>query len=245
MKLRNQNKKEQSYKYLVVTTSWDDGQKIDLKLAKLLTKYGIKGTFYITKSYRDPLEKEAVVEIDQEHEIGAHTLNHVDLTDISISEARREIEGSKEYIEELIGHEIKMFCYPWGRYNDDIKKILKDAGFIGARTCSHGDFSMLNDPYEWQITLHASNGSPRMTFNIWRINHLSIRSLLDWEIRAKELFDLALKKGGVYHLWGHGSEFEEKNEWDKLERVLEYISNRDEAKYIANGKVLEELYESE
>ena len=244
MKLHRQNKKERVYKDLIVTTSWDDGQKIDLKLAKLLTKYNVKGTFYITKSYRNPLEKQDVVEIiDKEHEIGAHTLNHVDLTGIPISEATREIEGSKEYIEELIGHDIKMFCYPLGQYNEEIKMVVKDAGFIGARTCNHGDFGLPNDLYEWQITLHASNGSPLMTFNIWRFNRLSMRSLIDWEIRAKELFDLAFKKGGVYHLWGHVSEIEKKDEWDKLERVFEYISNREGVRYMTNGEVLERINE--
>lgn len=243
MKLRRQNKREKAYKDLVVTTSWDDGQKIDLKLAELLTKYGVKGTFYITKSYYDPLplEKQDVLGIDQKHEIGAHTLNHVDLINIPISEAKREIEGSKAYIEELVDHDIKMFCYPWGRYNDNIKKIVKDAGFIGARTCNHGDFGMPSDPYEWQITLHASNGSPRTTFRIWRKNRISIRAPIDWEIRAKLLFDLALEKGGIFHLWGHGSEFEAKNEWDKLEKVLRYISNKEGVKYATNGEVLEGL----
>lgn len=247
MKLRRQNIRGKPYKDLVVTTSWDDGQKIDLKLAELLTKYGIKGTFYITKYLHEPfpLEKQDAIEIDREHEIGAHTLNHVELTNIPISEAKREIEGSKAYLEELVGHDIKMFCYPWGRYNGDIKRIVKDAGFIGARTCNHGDFGMPSDPYEWQITLHASNGSPRTTFRIWRKNHISIRSLIDWEIRAKLLFDLALEKGGIYHLWGHGSEFEAKNERDKLEKVLGYISNRDRVMYLTNGEVLEMLYENQ
>lgn len=242
MKRYWQYKKKRQYKDLIVTTSWDDGQRTDVKLAKLLTKYGIKGTYYITKSYRDILEKQDVVEIDQEHEIGAHTLNHMDLTEVSISEAKREIEGSKAYIEELIGHDIKMFCYPKGRYHKEIKKIVKDAGFIGARTTNHGDFDMPNDPYEWQITLHASNGSPHMSFKIWRIYHLSIRSLINWEIRAKELFDLALEKGGVYHLWGHSGEFEEKNEWLKLERVLAYISDNKGVKYMTNGDVFKKYF---
>ena len=234
-----EHNKGKKHKILIVTTSWDDGQKIDLKLSELLTKYGVKGTFYITKSYRDPLEKRDVIEINRDHEIGAHTLSHVDLPDIPLSEAKREIEGSKEYIEELVGHNIKMFCYPFGRYNKEIKNIVKDAGFIGARTCIHGDFGMPRDPYEWQITLHASNGSPLMTFKIWRINCLSIKSLLDWETRAKELFDLALERGGIYHLWGHGYEYEKRNERDKLERVFKYISNREGVRYIANGRILE------
>lgn len=235
-----QNNRGKSHEDLLVTTSWDDGQEIDLKLAELLTKYGIKGTFYVTKSYYDPLplEKQDIIEISREHEIGAHTLSHVDLTSISVSEAKSEIVGSKLYIEEVIDRQIKMFSYPYGRYNEKIKKLVKGAGFIGARTTNQGDFGMPADPYEWQITLLASNGSPRSTFRIWRVNRISIRSLIDWEIRAKLLFDLALEKKGIYHLWGHGSEIDKKNEWDKLERVLRYVSNRDRVKYMTNWEII-------
>lgn len=229
---------------VVVTTSWDDGSVSDIKLSNLLEKYSLKATFYITKSYRyleRPLTIEEIIELSKKHEVGAHTLTHPDLDTISIESVKNEILGSKEYLENLLGREVKMFCYPRGRYNDEIIGGVKKAGFIGARTCSHGGFNMPDNPYKWQITLHASNGSPRMTFRIWRINHLSIRSLIDWEIRAKELFDLAFKKGGVYHLWGHGYEYEKRNEWDKLERVFKYISNREGVRYMTNGEVLERI----
>jgi peptidoglycan/xylan/chitin deacetylase (PgdA/CDA1 family) len=238
MKRYWQKNQHKTYEDLIVTTSWDDGQKTDIKLAKLLTKYDVKGTFYITKSYRDPLEKQDIIDLDIEHEIGAHTLNHVDLLNIPISEAKREIEGSKTYVEELIGHDIKMFCFPWGQYNEGIKKIVKDAGFIAARTCKPGDFDVPEDPYEWHITLHASNASPSLTFRIWRMNSISTKSLIDWEVRAKLLFNLALERGGIYHLWGHSYEIDEKTEWDKLERVLKYISNRLKVKYLTNGETL-------
>ena len=246
MKLRGQNKRKKTYKNLVVTTSWDDGSVSDIKLSNLLEKYSLKATFYITKSYRHlerTLTIEEIIEIGKKHELGAHTLTHPDLDEISIESAKNEILGSKEYIENLLGCDVKMFCYPRGRYNDEIIGIVKKAGFIGARTCNHGDFSMPNDPYEWHITLHASNGSPRVTFKIWRINRLSIKSLIDWEVRAKDLFDLGFKKGGVYHLWGHASEFERKDEWDKLERVFKYISNREGVRYMTNGGVLERINE--
>ena len=245
MKLHKENKGEKSYKNLVVTTSWDDGSVSDIKLSNLLEKYSLKATFYITKSYRyleRPLTSEEIIELGKKHEIGAHTLTHPDLDKISIESARDEILGSKEYLENILARDVEMFCSPRGRYNEEIKRVVKDAGFIGARTCNHGDFGMPKDPFKWQITLHASNGSPLMTFRIWRNNRLSIKSLIDWEIRAKELFDLAFKKGGVYHLWGHASEIEKKDEWNKLERVFKYISNREGVRYMTNGGVLEELY---
>ena len=246
MKPHWQNEREKSYKNLVVTTSWDDGSVSDIKISDLLEKYSLQATFYITKSYRyieRPLTIEEIIELGKKHEIGAHTLTHPDLDKISIESAKDEILGSMEYLENLLDCDVKMFCYPNGRYNGEIKKIVKDAGFIGARTCSHGDFGMPNDPYEWQITLHASKGSPLTTFKIWKTNRLSVKSLMDWEIRAKLLFDLALEKGGIYHLWGHAGEIEEKNDWDKLERVFKYVSNRDGVRYATNGKVLEGLYE--
>ncbi len=229
---------------LIVTTSWDDGQKTDLKLAKFLTKYGIKGTFYITKSYGSPLEKHDVAEIDREHEIGGHTLSHLNLPSIPIAEAEREIKGSKIYSEDIVGHSISMFCYPYGKYNKNIKKIVQDSGFIAARTSIHGSCDLPEDPYEWRLTLLASNGSPLAALKIWWKFHLwRVGALFDWESRAKLLFDLALRAGGVFHMYGHSTEFERNNEWDKLERVLDYISNREDVRYMTNGEAMEALNE--
>jgi len=224
---------------LIVTTSWDDGMLTDLKLAELLDKYGVKGTFYIPKCYLDnPLSREDMIALDQKFEIGAHTLTHVVLTAVSLEEARKEIEGSKAYLEDLLGHGISMFCYPKGRYNENVKRLVRTAGFIAARTCIPGSFSPPQDPYEWQITLHVSNGSPRMTLKIWRESGISIKSLLDWEVRARLLFDRALEKGGIYHIWGHSWEIERKHEWPKLERVLNYLSNREGVRYMTNGEAI-------
>ena len=229
------------YNRLIVTTSWDDGHKCDLILKKILDRYNIKGTFYATKNYLNPLEKQDLILIDTKHEIGAHTLVHPDLTQLSRENAISEIIGSKEYLEDILCHKITMFCYPSGKYNNEIKDIVKTSGFIAARTCLTGDFSIPKDPFAWQISLHASNGSPLVTFNIWKKNHLSIKSLFDWEIRAKLLFDKALETGGVFHIWGHSWELEKKGEWGKLERVLKYISNRKNVIYLTNGQVFHDF----
>jgi hypothetical protein len=223
---------------LIITTSWDDGCILDLKLANLLVKYGVKGTFYLPRSYLDNSVGTAdILSLAGEFEIGAHTLSHTDLTAIPLEQAEKEIRGSKLYLEQLLGRNIHMFCYPKGRYNDSIKGQVCGAGFVAARTVNHGDFNQPRDPYEWQITLHASNGSPLMTWRIWRKSGIPIRSLLDWEIRAKLLFDLALERGGIYHIWGHSWEIEKNREWTKLESVLGYIANRENIRYMTNGEI--------
>ena len=224
----------------MVTTSWDDGTITDLKLAELLEKYSIKGTFYIPKSFLDNLlPKKDIIALDEKFEIGAHSVSQPHLTKVSLSEAKMEIEDSKTYLEDLLGHSVPMFCYPRGSYNEAIKKMVKDAGFIGARTCEPGGLSLPRDPYHWHITLLASNDSPFMALNICRQFALwKVSALLNWESRAKLLLDLALEKGGVYHIYGHSEEFERNNSWDKLERVLKYLSNREGVKYMTNGKVI-------
>ncbi len=227
---------------LIVTTSWDDGTITDLKLAELLEKYGITGTFYVSKSIDSPLQDRDIVAIDKKFEIGSHTLSHPDLTKVSLSEAKKEIGSSKTYLEDLLGHPVFMFCYPYGRYNDRLKEIVKEHGFIGARTCEPGGLSLPQDPYQWHITLFASNGSPRIALRICRKARLwKIEALFDWESRAKILFDLALKEGGIYHLYGHSIKFERSNSWDKLERVLEYLSKREKVQYLTNSQIFQRL----
>lgn len=228
---------------LIVTTSWDDGTVTDVRLAELLEKYSIEGTFYIPKSYPDNLlPKEDIVALGKKFEIGAHSVTQPYLTKVTPAEAKREVEDSKIYLEDLLGHNISMFAYPRGNYNEIIKKIVKDCGFAGARTCDPGGFNLPQDPYQGHITLFASNGSPLMALKIWWKSHLwKVSPLLDWESRAKLLFDLALPKGGVYHIYGHSMEFERSRTWDKLERVLDYISNREGVRYMVNGEIFSNL----
>lgn len=228
---------------LIITTSWDDGTISDLKLAELLDKHGIEGTFYISRSStHNLLQQEDIAAIDKKFEIGAHTMNHPDLTRVSSSQVGKEIKGSKTYLEDLLGHPISMFCYPYGKYNDDLREMVKSHGFSGARTCEPGGLSLPRDPYRWHITLFASNDSPLMALKIyWKFRLWKISGLLDWESRAKLLFDLALEKGGVYHIYGHSEEFERNNNWDMLERVLDYISKREGTQYLTNGRIFQLL----
>jgi hypothetical protein len=60
-------------------------------------------------------------------------------------------------------------------------------------------------------------------------------------LKAKILFDLAFAAGGIWHLWGHSWEIDEHHDWQKLKRVLKYVSNRPDVQYLANGETLSAL----
>jgi peptidoglycan/xylan/chitin deacetylase (PgdA/CDA1 family) len=71
-------------------------------------------------------------------EIGAHTVNHPNLSRIPPAEARREIFDSKKILEDLTGRAIVHFCYPHGGWTPQVRDFVEEAGFETATTCDVG-----------------------------------------------------------------------------------------------------------
>lgn len=244
-------------KAIVVTTSWDDGHKLDLWVVELLDKYGLKGTFYIGRKYLDEqLGREEITRIDAAHEIGAHSLTHQRLDQLSFEEAQREIKGSKDFLEDLLGHTVNMFCYPGGFYNKQTLEIVKSSGFIGARTTQKFCVSV-NNSYLMGTTVHCYPHPLRKVnkdrymwnrslFQPLQQNYQGIRKLklpltsyFSWIGLAKATFDHVCQNGGIWHLWGHSWEIEKYGMWNDLEEVLSYVANGEGILYLTNGEVIE------
>lgn len=240
-------------KQIIVTTSWDDGNRLDLKLANLLKNYGIKGTFYISPKNRefkkeDLLKDEEIKKINSDFEIGAHTMTHPRLTKINEKEAFDEIMDSKKYLENITKKEIKCFCYPCGKYNKEIKELVKKAGFVYARTMRRFIFNFPKHFLSSGTTSEAYRNSlitlPIDSIKILmfsKFNLIEFFKNLHWEHLAKKTFDYIEKYGGVYHLWGHSWVFEKSNDWEKIERVLTYISKRKNINYLTNYETFKAL----
>lgn len=193
-----------------IITSWDDGYKLDLKLVKLLKKYKLPGIFFIPGN-RELLDFEIRDIAAQGFEIGAHTTTHSILSDLSARDVKWEIISNKQDLENIIKKEVKAFCYPRGKYNERIKKLIAKAGFKWARTVDVLNIDRPFDPYETKTTIHAYPQRKEYKKKYW----LSV---------AKDMFDDAKEKEGVYHLWGHSYELERYHIWDQLEELLQYIS---------------------
>lgn len=256
---------------VIVTTSWDDGHKLDLKVFKLLKKYALNGTFYIAPENRefdksDLLKSEDITEIAKYYEIGAHTLTHPLLPDdlptfifkylvkamkliqkenylvsprITPSYARKEIVLSKNYLENLTGNKIVSFCYPAGRRNSLIEKMVQECGFTFARTVDEYCFGLPKNMFTCGTSIHAFRHNhdflKRVKFSHWNITRFTENA--DWEILAKRMFDHILITGGVFHLWGHSWLIEQSREWNKLENVFSYISNKQGIEYVTNSEL--------
>jgi len=231
-------------KYCVVTTSWDDGHPLDLKLAGLLKKYDLKGTFYIplNNTEQTVIGERDIKKISKYFEVGAHGVSHEHLTTIPLREVIYEATKSKEFLESIIRKNVLMFCYPAGRYNKNIINILKDAGYVGARTVKQFQVRFPKDPFQIETTIHVHPFSYRKyTGNVLRnvnfsaLKHIKVfltkPSLVDISMYY---FDYIYKHGGVFHLWGHSWEIDKFGLWDELEKIFCYISSRSKVIYVPN-----------
>lgn len=252
-------------KKIIVTTSWDDGvEALDLKLANLLKKYELKGTFYFSKKLKfknknsvfREIKDEEIKEISTTQEIGAHTLNHFNLKEINEFSAREEIGNSKRWLEKLIKKPIKMFSFPYGATDERIVKMVKENGFIGARTTEVFKTNIENS-FLMGTTLHFLSFFPRNKeckfiekLKIFRQRiignykaiqkfKLPVNSLFGLNVLAENIFNQTLKEGGVFHIWGHAWEIEKYNLWDDLEKIFKLISKHKNILYLSNSEAIE------
>lgn len=237
-------------KEVIVTTSWDDGHILDLKLAELLKKYGLKGTFYIAPRNREfqpeeLLNAQQTLALSREFEIGSHTMTHPVLTALPPDAVTEELRSSKNFLANLIGREVSSFCYPRGAYNEQIATLVERAGYMYARTTKRFATDYAPSSRFEAMTSMETHRSPIPSFSIditriARLNDFNpVQTLrcLDWEVLARRMFDKVLAEGGVFHLWGHSWVVDRSNDWGRLERVFAYIGNHNQAVYLTNGEL--------
>lgn len=232
---------------LYVTTSWDDGDVLDLRLAALLERYKAKGTFYIAQTYQDHRLSEAqILELAHTQEVGAHTLNHPHLPRLTRGGKYKEVKGSKDWLERVLGREVPMFCYPFGDYDNESVEVVKEAGFKGARTVVSARTDK-GTAYEMPTTLQVypfpfhkrRRFEPlRQRYQTYSALGVSPWQMTSWQRATRAAFDVAYANGGVFHLWGHSWEVDENTMWDELDAFLKYAASKPDVRFVTNSELI-------
>ena len=233
----------------IVTTSWDDGDYTDLKLAELLRSRGIRGTFYVPINYRvRPLDHCQLRVLSSEgFEIGAHGFSHKPLWRLSPPELVQEVGPCKPILEDIIGRGVRMFCYPCGRYDARVVHALQAAGYWGARTvrllATRPAFNPFEMPTTLQIFPHPPSTYLKSVAGARSLESLrtclaQISRLGSWLELGKKLFDSVLEDGGIWHLYGHSWEVERLGLWDDLCEMLDYVGGREGVSYVPNSALV-------
>ena len=139
----------------LIAITFDDGlENLHTVAMPLLEQLGVPATVYVQtgilgERYPWALERSGLRMMNATQvrelaeagiEIGAHTVNHRDLSACSYDEALEEMAGSRDALEEIIGGPVTTFAYPYARHSEESRRAAEDAGFTAALS-----YSMLTD----------------------------------------------------------------------------------------------------
>lgn len=66
------------------------------------------------------------------HEVGAHTMDHVHLSQLSEQQAFEQLSLCKETLQAITGDVVDSFAYPYGDHNDKVRELVRQAGYTAA-----------------------------------------------------------------------------------------------------------------
>ncbi len=101
---------------LVSITIDDSGGSQPTIAVPLLTKYGLKATFFHVPNFLNwtPIARTLAA---QGHETGAHTMTHRSITALSAQELDNELRLSKQWLETNVSSPVESFASPSGAFN--------------------------------------------------------------------------------------------------------------------------------
>jgi len=242
-------------KPVIVTTSWDDGDPLDLRVVELLRSRGLPGTFYVPMigylGRRTIQAQDMRNMVNDGFEIGAHSYSHRSLDGMETFELQREVRQCRSRLEDITGRPVTMFCYPNGRYDRLTLEFIHKAGYVGARTTRMLRTDAGDNRYEIPTTVQAFPHPPLTSLknalkgrNVGSIARHTARvyGAADWVEFGKRTFDYVLEHGGVWHLYGHSWELEDFRLWDGLCMLLDHVAHRDGVEYLSNGEMAASVY---
>jgi peptidoglycan/xylan/chitin deacetylase (PgdA/CDA1 family) len=129
--------------------TFDDGLAATMHIAVgLLGERGAAATLYVPSgllgrehpdlaSGERILDRGGVREIaDAGVEIGAHTVDHVDLRTLPYADALDQLRRNKADLEDITGRPVRSLAYPYGAFGPDTIRAAQEAGFDSAWGCS-------------------------------------------------------------------------------------------------------------
>jgi len=169
-------------KYLMITA--DDGYQDNLtRMLPLLRKYNMKATVYVVSGEThnrwdvehptNPDVRVPLLSVDEIQaldnsghvEIGGHTLSHAKLDELDAEAQAKEIRENKRALEDILGHPILSFAYPFGYLNESAKTQVQEAGYAYAVATDSGPRAMHQDRFQ----IRRIAVFPRTdVFGLWR-----------------------------------------------------------------------------
>ena len=90
------------------------------EIINILKEYNATATFFLVGFWVDKYPEMVKAIDDAGLEIGCHSNTHPDLTNLSLTQIKEEIETANNRIKEITQKEVKLFRCPFGAYNNTV-----------------------------------------------------------------------------------------------------------------------------
>lgn len=218
------------FKQKAVTFSYDDDVVFNFRLKDMFDKYGAKATFNLNGGLfaEKPsdgriatLEDTVRILGDGNHEIALHGFYHKSLGLLEKATGLYDILQDRAALESAFGRIIRGMAYANGSVNEQVAENLRLNGIKYARTVkSTYDFHYPQDWLMWNPTCHH--------------NDPKIFELIDNYLNLKQRPPYAVPL--VFYIWGHSYEFEDCDNWGRMENILEKLNEKkDDLFFATNG----------
>jgi peptidoglycan/xylan/chitin deacetylase (PgdA/CDA1 family) len=131
-----------------IVISFDDGYRPQYTFAlPTLRKHGWPGLLNLKAEGSELYESNVKAMIAAGWELAAHTIHHLDLTELGPEELKEEVAGSRKILQEEFHVPVNNFCYPAGQFDETVIEAVEEAGYAGATTEIPG-FAEKDKPFE-------------------------------------------------------------------------------------------------
>lgn len=210
---------------LCLTFSYDDGSRVDERLANIFSEHGLKGTFNLNargilcgeRKHKILADELKPLFLDHGHEVACHGYDHPFEEKLPLPCVMEDIRQDRLALEAATGAPVRGFAYPFGTFSDDVKTLLKMMGIAYARTVKNckGTPYMPNDFLEWDPTCHHKDNildrvDPFLNTPAWYGTHM-------------------------LYVWGHAYEFENSKNWHIIEDFCKRISGHADTVWYATN----------
>ncbi|MBI5221747.1 MAG: polysaccharide deacetylase family protein [Candidatus Magasanikbacteria bacterium] len=139
-----------------VVLTFDDGYRdFYLSAYPILKKYNVPAGLYVINQdigKRGNVTWDMIKQIHSDGlvEIGVHTVNHLPLGKLKPETVYYQMAKSRELLEAALNDKIDTIIYPFGSFNENVKKQAKQIGFIGGASVYFGQRPSGQDLYSWR-----------------------------------------------------------------------------------------------
>lgn len=116
-------------KQIALTFDGAWGNEDTATLLSILERQNVTATFFFTGGWISKYPDDVKTILAKGHEVGNHSENHKQMSKLSKTQCKEEIQIVHDKVKELTGLEMTVFRPPFGDYNDTVIQAANELGY--------------------------------------------------------------------------------------------------------------------